>query len=208
MSAIITNDNNKTNPTVDKTNTAVTDDHVAATTNRTGTRNRNLKFVDNLAEYTVHHDDVDIRGFDVRLSTGEKIGEVEGLLADVPSRLVRYAEIEVEDDVIGRHTAGDYTEDDKHVLVPIGLVKINTDKTVTIFGIGLNQMVDYPRYNRTSGYGYTTDYELTTNKYLGGFHEYSNDDFVNTIGHDRYQQTDAFDDTFYSSKFYTGKFTK
>lgn len=171
-----------------------------------GTRNKNLKFVDNLADYQVHHDDVDIRGFDVRLASGEKIGDVEGLLADVPSKLVRYVEIEVEDDVIERHTLGRYHEDDKHVLVPVGLIKINTDKTVTIYGLELNNMIDYPRYNRANGY--TTNYELDTAEYLNGFHEYRDDKFGGFISEGRTKQRDTFDDTFYSSKFYTGKFSR
>ncbi len=173
--------------------------------NGSGTRNKNLKFVDNLAEYQVHHNDTDIRGYNVRLASGETIGEVEGLLADVPTRLVRYAEVELTDDVINGHTAGHYTEEDRHVLIPIGLVEINDDRTVSILGIGLDQMVDYPRYNRVNGY--TTNYEMTTNQYLGGFHDYRDEKVLATFSDEKYRQADSLDDTFYSSKFYTGKWT-
>lgn len=167
------------------------------------TRNVNLKFVDNLADYKVHHDDVDIREFDVRLSSGEKIGEVEGLLADVPAKLVRYAEIEVEDDIIEKHTLGHYNEDDRHVLIPIGLVQINSDKTVTILGLGLEHFVDYPRFNRNNGY--TTSYELDTNNYLADFHEYGSTYDRATFDNVTYRERDRFDDAFYSSKFYVGR---
>ena len=196
MSTIINNpDNTKTTATTGQTRTY---DFA------NGTRNKNLQFVDDLAKFQVHHDDVDIRDFDVRLMDGTKIGEVEGLLADVPSRLVRYAEVEIEDDVINRYTGGHYAKDDKHVLVPIGLVQINADKTVTIHGIGLDQMIDYPRYNRK--FGYTTDYELATNRYLGGFHEYSTDSFRDRINDRRFDtKTNAFDDTFYSGSFYESR---
>ena len=173
----------------------------------TNTRNKNLKFVDNLSDYKVHHDDTDIRGFKVRSSTGEIIGEVEGLLADVPAKLVRYVEIEVEDDVIERHTLGKYSADDKHVLVPIGLVNINSDKTVDLYGIGLQHFIDYPRYNRS--YGYTTQYEADTNDYLINFHEYGQtaemSNLRNGIRDGKFSQRDTFDDSFYASSFYTGQ---
>lgn len=174
----------------------------------TNTRNKNLKFVDNLSEYKVHHNDVDIRNFKVLSSTGEVIGRVEGLLADVPAKLVRYAEIEINDDVIGRHTAGRYTADDKHALIPIGLVNINaSDKTIDLHGIGLTHFIDYPRYNRD--YGYTTQYEADANTYLYDFHEYAEDDshasIRDGIKNGTFSQRDTFDDTFYQSRFYTGQ---
>lgn len=166
----------------------------------TNTRNKNLKFVDNLSDYQVHHNDTDIREFDVRLSTGEKIGEVEGLLADVPAKQVRYVEIEIEDDIIDRHTAGNYSKDDRHVLIPIGLVKINGDRTVSILGIGLEHMIGYPRYNKQMGY--TTRYEIETNNYLSDFHEFGSSYKRSIFDNDKYRSGDTLNNEFYSSKFY------
>ncbi|OAV42793.1 PRC-barrel domain-containing protein [Lewinella sp. 4G2] len=167
------------------------------------TKNVNLKFVDNLSDYQVHHDDTDIRGFDVRLSTGEKIGEVEGLLADVPARQVRYVEIEVEDDIINRHTLGTYTNEDRNVLIPIGLVKINADKTVTILGLGLDHFVDYPRFNRTNGY--TTSFEIDTTNYLSDFHEFGSSYNRSMFDSPDYRRRDRHDNNFYMSKFFVGQ---
>jgi hypothetical protein len=167
-------------------------------------RNKNLKFVDKLDGYKVHHDDTDIRKFEVRLSGGEKIGEVEGLLADVSAKFIRYAEIEVEEDVINRHTLGNYSNEDRHVLVPIGLITVNkASRTVTINGIELEHMIDYPRFNRDNGY--TTSYELDTNNYLSGFHEFGSSYNRGLFDTDRFRQSDTFDDSFYASKFYTGR---
>lgn len=170
------------------------------------TRNEDLKFVDNLDDYKVHHDDVDIRDFDVKLSTGETIGEVEGLLADVSAELVRYVEIEVEEDVINRHISGKYTADDRHVLIPIGLVTINeADKTITVNGIGLEHMFDFPRYNRNNETGYTTSYELDVNNYLSGFHEFGPSYNRGLYDTPTYRSSSRFDRDFYASKFYANR---
>lgn len=166
-------------------------------------RNKNLKFVDNLANYKVHENDVDIRDFTVKLSTGEVIGEVEGLLADVSAELVRYVEIEVEDDIVNRYTADLYDADDKNLLMPIGLISIDADsKTVTLNGIGVEHMINYPRFNRKSGY--TTNYEIETNNFLSDFHDFGNTYNRSMFDTDRYRQSDTFDQSFYASKFYVG----
>lgn len=167
------------------------------------TRNENLKFVDNLDDYKVHHDDVDIRGYKIKDTTGNTIGEVEGLLADVPSKLVRYVEVEIDDDVISRHTSGRYQSDDKHALIPVGIVNINkSDNSVTLSGIGIDHFIDYPRYNRERT-GYTTRYEIDTNDYLAGFHEYGNTYNRDLYSTDEYRNSSRLDDGFYGSKFYT-----
>jgi len=165
--------------------------------------NRKLEFVEDLSDYKIHHDDTDIRDFDVKLTSGEVVGEVEGLLADVAAKRIRYVEIEIEDDVINRHTLGHYSEDDRHVLIPIGLVTIDkTAQTVLINGIGFDHMVNYPRYRRDVGY--TTAYELDTNNYLADFHEYGSTYNRETYDTNFYRKSDSIDDAFYTSKFYTG----
>lgn len=167
------------------------------------TRNENLKFVDNLSDYKVHHDDVDIRGFHLKDATGTVIGEVEGLLADVSAKLVRYVEIEIEDDVIRRHTSGRYNSDDKHALVPVGIVRIDkTTKSVFLVGLGLDHFVDYPRYKRELGY--TTRYEIDTNDYLADFHEYGSSYRRDYYSTDKYRNSNRLDSDFYSTRFYTG----
>lgn len=171
-----------------------------------GTRNTRLKFLDNLDGYKVHHDDVDPRGYTVKLKSGEKIGEVEGLLSDTSAMLVRYVEVEIDDDIIKRHTSNRYGEEDRHALIPVGLVHIDRgNNSVTLLGIGLDQIVDYPRFGK--GSGYTTRYELDTNDYLSDFHEYGNTYDRSKYSTDTHRGADTLDDNFYSSKFYTNRTT-
>lgn len=168
-----------------------------------GVCNKSLKFVDNIDDYKVHDNDVDIRGFTVKLLTGEVIGQVEGLLADVSAKLVRYVEIEVEDDIVDRYTADLYNDEDRNILIPIGLITIDSNKkTIFVNGVGVEDMINYPRFNRTKGY--TTNYEIETNNFLSDFHEFGNTYRRSIFDTKRYRQRDTFDESFYASKFYRG----
>ncbi len=168
----------------------------------THTRNERLKFLDNLSGYKVHHDDVDPRGYSVKLRSGETIGEVEGLLADTDAELVRYVEVEVDDDVINRYDRDDYNDDDRHALIPVGLVHIDrSSNSVTISGVTNDQIVNYPRFRKDQGY--STRYEIDTNDYLAGFHEYGNSYNRDRYSNSDYRTSNRLDDEFYSSDFYT-----
>lgn len=163
--------------------------------------NVRLKLLDNLSGYKVHHDDVDPRGYKVKLASGEIIGDVEGLLADPSAEVIRYLEIEIDDNVIERHTIGRYQANDRHALIPIGLIAIDTlSKTVSVEGLGFNHLVDYPRFRRDQGY--TTRYEIDTNDYLSNFHEYGNTYDRNRYSTDEYRNATTLDNGFYASSFY------
>ncbi|PPK86267.1 hypothetical protein CLV84_3190 [Neolewinella xylanilytica] len=169
--------------------------------NDTHTRNTKLKFLDNLSGYKVHHDDVDPRGYTVKLPSGETVGEVEGLLADVDAKMVRYVEIEIDDDIINRYDRGRYTEEDRHALIPVGLVHIDTkSNSVTLSGLENDHMTNYPRFRKDRGY--STRYEIDTNDYLSGFHDYGNSYDRNRFSTDEYRRADRLDDDFYTSDFY------
>ena len=197
MSRIVNNPSD-TRPTTTPTTTTTT----GSTTTFAGKPNRNLQFVEDLDDYKVHHDDVDIRDFDVKTLTGETIGEVEGLLADVTAKRVRYVEIEIEDDVISRHT-GTYSDDDRNILIPVGLVQINAaDKSISLHGITFDQLLGYPLFNRKNGY--TVSYELDANNYLSDFHEYGTTYQRDVYDTDHYRNSDHLGDTFYTTRFYTG----
>lgn len=165
------------------------------------TRNNRLKFLDDLSGYKVHHDDVDPRGYSVKLRTGETIGEVEGLLADVDARLVRYIEVDIDDSIIDRYNRETYTDDDRHALIPVGLVHIDSGtNSIVVSGITNDQIVEYPRFNKNRGY--STRYEIETNDYLSGFHEYGSSYDRNRYSTDEYRRADRLDDDFYTSDFY------
>ncbi|WP_116105349.1 hypothetical protein [Lewinella sp. IMCC34191] len=165
-------------------------------------RNTRLKFLDDLSGYKVHHDDVDPRGYSVKLRTGETIGEVEGLLADVDARVVRYVEVEIDDDVINRHDRDLYPDENRHALIPVGLVHIDSStNSITVGGVTPDQVTDYPRFHKT--HGYSTRYEIDTNDYLAGFHDYGSTYNRDRFSTDDYRRADRLDDDFYTSDFYT-----
>ena len=200
MSTIIENKDDNTHR-VRKTDGSATGTTTTGGRNYT-TKNNRLKFLDDLSGYKVHHDDIDPRGYSVKLASGETIGEVEGLLADTSANLVRYVEIEIDDDVIERYSGNHYDADDKHALVPVGVVHINAaSNSVQLLGVGLDQMVDYPRFRKDRGY--TTGYEVDTNDYLANFHEYGNTYDRDTYSTDTYRNANTLDDKFYDNSFYT-----
>ncbi|THH41672.1 YlmC/YmxH family sporulation protein [Neolewinella litorea] len=165
------------------------------------TTNSRLKFLDDISGYKVHHDDIDPRGYTVKLTSGETIGEVEGLLADMDAKLVRYIEVEIDDDIIDRHERGLYDDEDRHALIPVGLVHIDkSTNSVVVSGLGYDHLVDYPRSHRDRGY--TTGYEIDTNDYLAGFHDYGNSYKRDRYASDDYRNADRLDDDFYTSDFY------
>lgn len=164
-------------------------------------KNQNLRFLENLDDYKVHHDDIDPRGFTVKLSSGETIGKVEGLLADVSARKVRYVEVEVDDKLINTYQGNQYTKQDRHLLLPVGIVRIDADqRSVSVNDVSYNRVSNYPRFNRE--HGYTTGYEIDVNDHLSEYHpsgstyqrdHYSTDDF---------RSRDRLDDKFYEGTFY------
>ncbi len=168
------------------------------------TRNKSLKFLDNLSGYQVHHDDVDPRGYTVRLDTGESIGEVEGLLADVNAKLVRYIEVEVDAELRGRHTDGHYTDDDQHALIPVGVVRIDREKNaVYVSDMLVQDLINYPRFNRDNGY--TTDYEIRTNDYLSDVHDSGSSYNRERYSTDEYRRADRLEDDFYDTDLYNSR---
>ena len=164
---------------------------------------RRMRFLDQLSGYRVHHDDVDPRGFSVKLrSGGDSIGVVEGLLADTVAKVVRYVEIEFDDVVINRHNRDLYPDDNRHALIPMGLIHIDSAaSTVYLEGVSGDHIVDYPRYSKA--HGHTSGYEIDTNDYLAGFHEYGATYDRDRYSTDTYRTADELDDPFYTSDFYT-----
>jgi len=76
--------------------------------------------LDDLPDFKVAEGDPDVRGWDVASADDKKIGEVHDLIVDVAAMKVRYLDIDVDNDVLG-------TEDDRHILVPVGCATMNED---------------------------------------------------------------------------------
>jgi sporulation protein YlmC with PRC-barrel domain len=83
----------------------------------------------------------DIRGWDVKTASGEKIGEVEELIIDAQQGKVRYMIIELDDDDLD-------LEDDKKVLIPIGLAELDKeDDDVILPSVSVEQLRALPPYD-------------------------------------------------------------
>ena len=65
----------------------------------------------------------DIKGWDVKNEQGKKIGEVDELLFDPSSRKVRYLIVDIDDNDLD-------LDDDKKVLIPIGVAELYTSKSM------------------------------------------------------------------------------
>lgn len=137
--------------------------------------------VDELDDWQIHEDDTDIRNWDVYTANGEKIGEIESLIADTRTQKVRYAEIELEDNMHGlrdnsyrNSLASDYhvyygDDDDRHTLVPIGLLRIDHDneKIIASNNLSNTQFANSPRYAGYKTAKITPPYELVVVRYYG-----------------------------------------
>ncbi len=132
---------------------------------------RQLYRLENLDDWKVHHDDVDIREYNVKTADGKTIGEVENLLVDMKDKKVRYVEIELNDDIpqVNSKAVGTYTErdGDRIIIVPVGLVEIDRDNdTVNVAGLSHTDFRTYPRYKSKTAL--TPHYEKSVYDHLIG----------------------------------------
>ncbi|MBA2632924.1 MAG: PRC-barrel domain-containing protein [Chloroflexi bacterium] len=105
-----------------------------------------IAFLDDLDDFEVHEDDPDVRGWVVLSEDGEKIGEVEDLLIDVPARKVRYLDVDVEDELLGGENGGDR---DVRMLVPIGLATVDDEEDrIVVRGIRTTDLSGAPLHRR------------------------------------------------------------
>lgn len=92
------------------------------------------------SDFEVRDGYTDIRGWDVKDSSGRNIGEVEELLFDPASRKVRYMIVDLEDN--------DFDLDDREVLIPIGVAQLHEkDDDVIIPNITAEQLRALPQYD-------------------------------------------------------------
>ena len=102
-------------------------------------KHRRLQEMDR-SDFGVVEGEPDIRGWDVRLSSGEKAGEVEDLIVDAQERRVRYMVVDLDDSELDL--------EDRKVLIPIGLAQLDKDDDdVVIHGVGLEQLTSLPQYD-------------------------------------------------------------
>lgn len=83
----------------------------------------------------------DIRGWDVKTTDGTTVGEVDELILDAQARKVRYMVVDLDNDALG-------LDEDRHVLIPIGLAQLHEkDDDVILSNITLAQLSQLPEYD-------------------------------------------------------------
>lgn len=92
------------------------------------------------SNFGVVKDDSDIRGWDVRNSSGRKIGEVEDLIIDAAERKVRYMVVDLKSNELELRN--------HKVLIPIGLAELEkNDDDVILSSVTLDQLRHLPTYD-------------------------------------------------------------
>jgi uncharacterized protein (TIGR02271 family) len=129
----------------------------------------------------------DIRGWDVKDTTGKRVGEVEELIFDYQSRKVRYLVVDME--------KNDFDMEDKEVLVPIGIAELHeNDDDVILTGITSEQLRSLPAYDEDR---FDTDHENNVRNVFGGLGgaalaggvDSDNDDYYN---HEQYNDANLY----------------
>lgn len=140
-------------------------------------RDIRLARLEELKGFQVAEGDHDIRGWEVRTPDDRKIGKVEELIVDPTERRVRYMEVKVDRKALG-------FDDDRHILVPIGAVRLKEDgHDVLIERLPAQGLAGAPVYQRGP---ITRDYETSLRNYYGATAATAADD---------YYKNDLYDDT-------------
>jgi hypothetical protein len=141
-----------------------------------------LAHLDDLGDFKIADGEPDIRGWDVRGADGQKLGKVEDLLVDTAALKVRYIEVKLDKDVAremsatpaspsdaARFADRDVTSeatrdadavshgDDRYVLVPIGVARLDADTDDVLLDRHAAHMAGIPDYRRDESF--TRDYE-------------------------------------------------
>lgn len=92
------------------------------------------------SDFEVVEGEPDIRGWDVRLSNGKQVGEVEELIVDAKNKKVRYMVVDLDDNELDL--------DDRKVLIPIGMATLHQkDDDVLLPAITVDQLRQLPEYD-------------------------------------------------------------
>lgn len=138
----------------------------------TNTNERNLYYLDELKDYKVSNNDKDVRGWDVKDSQGESIGEVKNLLISKADKRVVYLDVEVNESMIhedhkpyaapadgGTHGFLN-KEGENHIIIPVGLIDLDlAHQIVETPKIGRNIFSETKRFKK--GFLIDRDYETS-----------------------------------------------
>ncbi|NTS40654.1 PRC-barrel domain-containing protein [Flavisolibacter sp. BT320] len=102
-------------------------------------KHRRLQELDR-SDFEIVEGEPDIRGWDVRNSSGQKIGEVEELILDAQNKKVRYMVVDLDDNELDL--------DDRRVLIPIGLAELDKDEDdVLLPTVTVEHLRALPKYD-------------------------------------------------------------
>ena len=103
-------------------------------------KHRRLQELDR-SDFEIVDGEPDIRGWDVKNASGQKIGEVEDLIVDAAQKKVRYMVVDLDHNDLGL--------DDRKVLMPIGLAELdNKEDDVMLRGVQTEQLRSLPAYDK------------------------------------------------------------
>jgi sporulation protein YlmC with PRC-barrel domain len=91
------------------------------------------------SDFEIVDGEPDIRGWDVRNTRGQKIGEVEDLIIDAQQKKARYIVLDLDDNELDL--------DDRKVLVPIGLAELHEKDDDVILPVEVQQLQALPEYD-------------------------------------------------------------
>jgi photosynthetic reaction center H subunit len=112
---------------------------------------KNLYRLEDLDDYKVAEGDPDVRNWDVLDKNHKKIGKVDELIIDRTAMKVRYLDVIVKSDLLYE------TDEDQHILIPIGAARINEHKDdIVVDDFEINNIREYPLY---TGEPFTREYE-------------------------------------------------
>src|SRR5688500_10959296 len=101
-------------------------------------KHRRLQELDR-SDFEIVEGEPDIRGWDVRNSSGQKIGEVEELILDAQNKKVRYMVVDLDDNELDL--------DERRVLIPIGLAELDKeDDDVLLPSVTVEHLRALPKY--------------------------------------------------------------
>jgi uncharacterized protein (TIGR02271 family) len=103
--------------------------------------NADLRRLNELDDFDVADGYPDIRGWDVKTPTGQKLGTVKDLIVSVAELRVRYVDVEVDRDMRG---AAD--DANGHALLPIGTVELDEKHDDVLMSVAGTDFASYPRY--------------------------------------------------------------
>ncbi len=128
-----------------------------------------LKFLTDLDDYKVASDDPDVRGWTVVDASNHEVGKVDNLLVDMTREKVRYLDVDLNKDLLGKDHeplasndpsgVHEYEKDgDVHMIVPIGLARLDVDNKKVISDEINSNIIRQGHFHR-KGQHISPDYE-------------------------------------------------